>query len=145
MDQREFMRQFEVEARRLRLNMYRLPALAASDTGAIELLERMRGLAPGATWEDVIPGIQLPEPDREIGDLVAATDSDPEAFWQERELALELWRELERVVPTDTRGETMGFEFSHDLEHALRVLRRLPDGAGFEAFFAALESTPVDE
>ena len=149
MEHREFMQRFEAEARRLRLNMFRLPGLAASGTGwEQELLDRMRALAPGASWEDVFPGQLLPAPDPEIADLVEDMDADPEAFWRRRDLEHELSRELERVVPSPESlapGVSIGYTFPHGVEHALRVLRRLPDGAGSQAFHAALESTPVEE
>jgi len=147
MEHREFMRQFEAEARRLRLNMYRLSAFAASGTGwESEVLERMRGLEPGATWEDVLPGLQLDEPDPMIADLVAAFD--PEAYWRDREISDELSQEIHRVVLSDPALATVdgiGFDFPHGKEHALRVLRRLPDRAGWHAYHAALASTPPDE
>lgn len=76
-------------------------------------------------------------------------DSDPEAFWREADVAYELWRELERVAPIDRaslpEGVGYGYTFEHGHEHVLRVLRGLPDAAGYEAFLAALETTPVDE
>jgi len=76
-------------------------------------------------------------------------DNDPEAFWREAEVAYELWQELERVAPIDRaslpEGVGYGYTFTCGQEHALRVHRGLSDGAGYEAFLAAVESTPVDE
>jgi len=147
MEHDEFMRQFEAEARRLRLNMYRLSAFASSGTGwENEVLERMRGLEPGASWEDVIPGLELPAPDPMIADLVASFD--PDVYWREREISDALSRELHRVVLSDpalASADGIGFNFPHGKEHALRVLRRLPDNAGWRAYHDALASTPPDE
>jgi hypothetical protein len=84
MDVTEFKRQFEAEARRLRLNMYRLPGLAGDGSGwEAELLERMRALVPGATWADVFPGVQLPEPDPALAAVIAAVDRDPDIYWRQ--------------------------------------------------------------
>ena len=148
MEVREFKRLFEIEARRLRLNMHRLPAFAASAEAENELLERMRRLSPGATWEDVLPGVRLPEPDPLMAEAIAEMDRDPEGYWRQREIDEALWRELERVVLRDPElaaGEGIGFDFPLGREHALRVLRRLPDDAGWQAFDAALASTPAGE
>lgn len=63
MHQQEFEEPFAIEMRRLCLNPYRLGGFAASGTDwKAPLLARMRALEPGASWEDVVPGIRLPEP-----------------------------------------------------------------------------------
>ena len=140
----EFRRLFEQEARRLRLNMLRLPGLVASDTEwQTPLLARMRGLEPGATWQDVFPGVRLPDPDPHLANAIAEVDADPEAWWREEEVAQEFWAELRRLVPfhqLEPRSDEYGFGFSipEDTEYALRALRSLPDGAGWSAFREAL-------
>jgi hypothetical protein len=152
MDVQEFMQEFETEARRLRLNMLRHTGLAGTGSEWLApLLERMRALEPGATWEDVFPGRQVPEPDPLLADAITAMDRDPDAYWRERALYQELGKELERVVrmpvvASESNALGIGWSsFPHGPEHALRVLRRLPDQAGGQAFHEALESTPSDE
>ena len=141
----DFLELFEQEARRLRLNMYRLPGLAATGTGwETSILERMRSLEPGATWQDVFPDMAIPDPEPELADAIAAVDADPEAFWRERELSRLFWREFHRLVPlpqqgTDAQASGIGFSLPDDTDYALQILRSLPDGAGWAAFRDALQ------
>ena len=143
-DQQEFSRQFDREVRRLRLNMLRLPGLVASGTDwQAPLLDRMRALEPGATWEDVFPGLHLPEPDPHLAMAIAAFDADPEAWWQEHEIGQQLLTEFRRLVPRPREevafeGQVFGWSLPEDPEYALRILRSLPDGAGWNAFRDAL-------
>ena len=150
MDHREFKTLFEFEARRLRLNMLRLPGLAGSGSGWREqLLAHMRSLEPVCTWADVFPGANLPEPPPALRDDVAANDVDPDTFWRWKELHNALWREMERVLSAEmakanASGSGFGMSFPHGPEHALRVFRNLPDGAGTKAAWAALTTVPAD-
>ena len=143
MDTQEFMDQFFSEARRLRLNMYRLPALAMSASdGQARLLDRMRELKVGATWEDVFPGMELPDVDPELEEAIAELDADPERYWRERDFWELLFAELDRIVPgrkAEAGGNSIGFNVP-DRDRALRMLQRLPDGAGWDAFLKALEA-----
>jgi hypothetical protein len=150
MDRHEFSSCFDSEARRLRLNMRRLGGLASSGSGWEEkLLAHMRSLEPGCTWQDVFPGMPQFEPPPEMRDEVAANDADPERYWRHRELHLTAWAEMLRVMPVEyaaamRAGEGFGMAWPHGAEHALRVFRSLPDGAGGEVAWAALTSTPPD-
>jgi hypothetical protein len=150
MDHREFRSRFHVEARRLRLNMLRLPGLAASGTGWEEkLLTHMRGLEPGCTWTDVFPDVHLSEPPLEARDDIAANDADPEIYWRFVELHEALWNEMKRVLPAEIEaaeraGSGFGMANPHGPEHALRVFRSLPDGAGAKVAWTALNSTPAE-
>lgn len=151
MSDEQFPRQFEREARRLRLNMIRLPSLVASGTDwQAPLLNRMRALEPGATWQDVFPGLQVPEPDLHLANAIAAFDADPEAWWREHEIGQEVLREFRRLVPfprQEVASDDQGFGWSlpQDAEYTLRALRSLPDGAGWSAFRDALHRTRPGE
>jgi hypothetical protein len=144
LDIQEFWRQFEREARRLRLNMIRLPGLVASgENWQAPLLDRMRALEPGATWQDVFPGAQLPEPDPHLAGAVAAFEADPDAWWREHDISEQVSREFRRLVPFPRKEATsddqgFGWSLPDDAEYALRLLRSLPDGAGWSAFRNAL-------
>lgn len=146
LDTQDFWREFEREARRLRLNMIRLPGVVASGADwQAPLLDRMRALEPGATWENVFPGAQLPEPDPHLAHAIGAFDADPEAWWREHEIGRDVLREFRRLVPFPRQEATsddqgFGWDLPQDAEHALRVLRSLPDGAGWGAFREALHS-----
>jgi hypothetical protein len=151
MDHREFMSHFEAEARRLRLNMFRLTGLAASGSGWEErILAHMRSLQPECTWADVFPGPPLPEPPPEMHDQVAAADADPEVYWRWAERNAALWREMRRVFSAEIAEANrvrsgFGMSFPHGPDHALRVFRSLPDGAGAKVAWTALTSIPPDE
>lgn len=144
LDIQDFWRHFEREARRLRLNMIRLPGLVV--TGADwqgPLLDRMRALEPGSTWQDVFPRAQLPEPDPHLAKAIAAFDVDPEAWWRHHELGQALVREFRRLVPfpreeATSEDQGFGWDLPEDGEYTLRLLRSLPDGAGWKAFRDAL-------
>lgn len=144
LDIQEFWRHFEREARRLRLNMIQLPGVVA--TGADwqrPLLDRMRALEPGSTWQDVFPGAQLPEPDPHLAGAIAAFDADPDAWWREHEIGQDISREFRRLVPfprlqDSSDDQVYGWDLPEDAEYALRRLRSLPDGAGWNAFRDAL-------
>ena len=149
MDRRDFAVEFEREVRRLRLNMLRLPGLIATGSGwEATLLDRMRALEPGATWEDVFPGLRLPEPDPHLVDAIAAFDADPDAWWREHDLSQQIRREFRRLVSFPLEEAAFsdgGFGWSlpeeleyEELEYALHVLRSLPDGAGWTSFREAL-------
>jgi hypothetical protein len=150
MDRHEFNSCFDSEVRRLRLNMLRLGGLAASGSGWEEkLLAHMRNLEPGCTWEDVFPGRPQREPPPELRDEIATNDADPERYWRLREMHLAVWSEMMRVLPVEYAaalgaGRGFGMAWPHGPEHALRVFRNLPDGAGAEAAWTALTSTPPD-
>jgi len=150
MDHHEFISRFDSEARRLRLNMRRIGSLAVSGSGWEEkLLVRMSSLEPGCTWQDVFPGMPPFEPPPEMRDEVAANDADPERYWRHRELHLAALNEMLRVMPVEyaaamRAGEGFGMHWPHGAEHALRVFRSLPDGAGAVATWRALNSTPAD-
>jgi hypothetical protein len=150
MDRREFRSRFELEERRLRLNPLRLGGLAASGSGWEEkLLAHMRTFEPGCTWEDVFPGMPQRELSPELRDAIAAFDADPERYWRHQELQLTAWTEMLRVMPVEyaaamRAGEGFGMAWPHGAEHALRVFRNLPDGAGAVAAWTALTSTPPD-
>ena len=149
-DTQEFWHHFEREARRLLLNMVRLPNFFASGSDwQAPLLARMRALEPGATWQDVFPGAHLPEPDAHLANAIAAFDADPEAWWREHEVGQEVSREFRRLVPFPRREATsddqgFGWDLPEDAEYALRMLRSLPDGAGWKAFRDALHSKRRD-
>ena len=150
MESREFKSCFEAEVRRLRLNMLRLPGLAASGLGWEEkLLAHMRGLQPECGWADVFPGAPLPEPPPEMRDEVAANDADPERYWLWIEMHKALSSEMRRVLSVEyaaprSEGSGFGMAFPHGPEHALPVFRSLPDGAGATAAWAALTTAPSD-
>jgi hypothetical protein len=150
MDRHEFNSRFDLEARRLRLNVLRLGGLAASGSGWEEkLLVHMRNLEPGCTWEDVFPGMPQRQPSPEMSNAIAAFDADPERYWRNRELQLAAWTEMLRVMPVEyaaakRAGEGFGMAWPHGAEHALRVFRNLPDGAGAEAAWTSLTSTSRD-
>jgi hypothetical protein len=150
LDNQEFKSSFDREARRLRLNMLRLGGLATSGAGWQEqLLSRMRSLEPGCTWQDVFPGMILPDPPPEMHDRIVAVDADPDIYWQRAELHEALWREIKRVLPAElARGGHPnpgdGLSFPGTVEHTLSVLRSLPDGAGAEAARAALTKVPEE-
>lgn len=131
------MRQFDAEMRRLGLDMFRFPGLKVRGTPwETPALERMRSLQPGATWSDVFPDLDLPA-------LPPAPDLESEQFWRQRALL----NELRRVLSTQgasSDGQGM-ITLPHGADHAVRVLRRLPDGAGWQALATALASTPPDE
>ncbi|HKO20202.1 MAG TPA: hypothetical protein VJU82_15095 [Acidobacteriaceae bacterium] len=144
LDIQEFWRHFEREARRLRLNMIRLPGVVA--TGADwqgPLLDRMRALEPGSTWQDVFAGVQIPEPDPRLAGGIATFDADPDAWWREHEIGQDITREFRRLVPFPRQqgssdDEVYGWDLPEDAEHALGRLRSLPDSAGWNAFRDAL-------
>jgi hypothetical protein len=150
LDSREFKSLFEAEARRLRLNMLRLTGLAGSGSEWHEqLLAHMRRLEPPCTWADVFPGAHLPEPPPEFRNDIAANDADPELYWRRAELHEALWSEMKRVLPAEIEAaqrEGSGFmmAYPHGPEHALRVFRDLPNGAGAEVTWSALNSTPAE-
>lgn len=150
MDREAFRSRFEAEGRRLQLNMLRLPGLAGCGFGWDEtLLAHMRVLSPGCTWADVFPGVRIPEPPPELHAQVAAADADPEAYWRVAEAQSALWQEAERVLSAEWAraqrdGVAFGMSYPYGPEHALRVLRGLPDGAGWEAVEAALASAPPE-
>jgi hypothetical protein len=134
MDDREFQQQFAEETRRLRLNPYRLGGglAVSSPDGGNSLLTRMRALEIGATWEDVFPGLQLADPEPHVAEAIASFDADPDAFWNDHDRhAFEA--EFRRVVLPALRN-------SDSLREALRAVRGLPDGAGWEAFHRALRA-----
>ena len=151
LDNQEFAREFDREARRLRLNMVRLPGVVATGTDwQRPLLDRMRALQLGATWEDVFPGFRLPEPDPHLAEAIAAFDADPEAWWREHEIGQDVLREFRRLVPfprQEVTSEDQGFGWSlpEDPEYALRMLRSLPNGAGWNAFREALHRKRPEE
>lgn len=151
MDPHEFTSCFEAEVRRLRLNMLRLPGLAASGSGWEEkLFAHMRGLEPECTWADVFPGAPLPEPPPEVRDDVAANDADPELYWRRKEMYETLVSEMQRVLPAEyeaaqREGSGFGMSIPHGPEHALRVFRSLPDGAGAKVAWSALSSVLPDK
>jgi hypothetical protein len=151
LEMQEFKRQFDREARRLKLNMLKLPGLVATGTDwEVVLLDRMRALEPGATWQDVFLGLQLPEPDPHLANAIAAFDADPEAWWREHEVGEEVLREFRRLVPfprQEATSDDQGFGWSlpEDPEYVLRLLRSLPDGAGWRAFRDALHSERPQE
>jgi len=126
LDEHNFGKQFEREARRLRLKMLRPAGLVASGTDwQAALLARMRALEPGARWQDVFPGLELPDPEPHLADAIAAADADPEAWWREQEVAQEFWREFDRLVPfrrqdagSDEHG--LGFSLPEDDFDAIR-------------------------
>jgi hypothetical protein len=69
---------------------------------------------------------------------------------RELDLLRAISEEFQRVMPAsldNAEPTAIGFEcaFPHGPEHALRVLRRLPDQAGGEAIREALEQTPPSE
>jgi len=104
----------------------------------------MRALEPGARWQDVFPGLELPDPEPHLADAIAAADADPEAWWREQEVAQEFWREFDRLVPfrrqdAGSDEHELGFSLPEDAEYALRALRSLPDGSGWSAFRDALQ------
>ena len=137
MEHQEFAREFEAEVHRLNLDMFRFPGLKVRGTPwEAPALERMRSLQPGATWADVFPDLELLEPD-------PGPDRESEQFWRK----LEFLRELRRVVsaPGASSEGMGGITLPHGPEHALRVLRELPDGAGWRALEAALASRPADD
>jgi hypothetical protein len=144
LDGQEFRRQFDREAHRLRLNMVRMPNYVVSGTDwHAALLDRMRALEPGATWQDVFPEFQLREPDPHLAGAIAAFDADPEAWWREHDIGEQVLREFTRLVPfprTEATSDDQGFGWSlpEDAEYALRLLRSLPDEAGWSAFRDAL-------
>jgi hypothetical protein len=152
MDRDAFIAQFEAEARRLRLNPWRLGALSASaDATGWEgaLLERMRGLAPGVAWADVFSdgGAEQAGRGAELESWAAEADAEPEGAWHELDEVRTLGRELDRVIPPALRlatvpGARWGLSFPHGRAHALAVLRQMSDGAGTAAFLAALAATP---
>jgi hypothetical protein len=150
MDSREFKSRFEFEVRRLRLNMRRLPGLAAGGSGWEEkLLAHMRTLQPGCTWVDVLPGALIPEPPPEMLDEIAADDADPERYWRRAEMYEALMREMKRVLPAEfaagtRQGGGPGMVLPNGPEHALRVFRELPDGAGAKVAWSALNATSTD-
>ena len=133
MDHREFENQFATEARRLRLNPYRLDGLAGGGTDWEEpLLAHMRALEPGVSWEDVFPGHVDPEFEPHLAELIASFDANPDAYWNERDRQA-VDREFHRVVLTHLTN-------SVDLDNGLRALRSLPDNAGWDAFQQALRT-----
>ena len=150
MDPRDFMTHFEAEVRRLRLNMWRLTGLATGGAEAQnELLAHMRSLEPGVSWADVFPGERLREPPPEVADIVSAGDADPDHFWRWRDVRQALSKEAERVLSVEhakARAEGNGFalDYPHGPEHALRVMRSLPDAAGWDAWSKALAASPPD-
>jgi hypothetical protein len=150
MDHREFRSRFEAEVRRLRLNMLRFGGLATSGSGGEEkLLAHMRSLELGCSWGDVFPGAPPFVPPLEMREEVAAADADPDLYWRRLELQLAAWTEMLRVVPVEyaaalRAGTGFSMAWPHGAEHALRVFRSLPDGAGVKAAWTALTSTPPD-
>jgi hypothetical protein len=122
-----------------------LPGLVATGSDwQVVLLDRMRALEPGATWQDVFPGLQPPEPDPHLANAIAAFDADPEAWWREHEVAQEVLKEFRRLVPlpgqeATSDNQVFGWSLPEDPEYALRLLRGLPDGAGWRAFRDALD------
>jgi hypothetical protein len=139
MEPSAFAAHFEAEVRRLGLDPLRLTGLTMSGTGAQwqeQLLAHMRSLAPGADWTDVLP-------EARAGSVADTNDVDRDLI-----RAQAIGRELERVIPAETRCTTMsgaswGISFPHGPAHALQVLQRLPDGVGAEAVLAALATAPT--
>ena len=71
---------------------------------------------------------------------------DPDYKDEDLDASLEFFAELQRVAPDSTQPSSFFVQFPRDQRHALEVLRRIPDGAGLEAFLTALaESVDDDE
>jgi len=94
----DFIKQFNGEMRRLGLNPHRLPGLAVGATGWDDLLTHMRALEPDASWTDVFPDTDMPEPDPELPDATARFDADPDAYWNERDIRRAIDGEFRRIV-----------------------------------------------
>ena len=73
MDHRSFQVAFEAELDRLGLSLTQLPGLIIeNDHSASALLERLRSLPPGATWQQVFPDMPAG-----LGPLAALTRPRP--------------------------------------------------------------------
>ena len=84
------------------------------------------------------------------GYAIAAFDADPEAWWREHEVAQALLREFRRLVPfprqeatSDNQG--FGWALPVDPEYTIRLLRSLPDRAGWNEFREALHRKRPEE
>jgi hypothetical protein len=146
---RYFTLDIERELRCIGVDLARLTGLAATGgPSPIDFLRWLRTI-PGGTGHEAFlarleapprdGGPHAPGPDEQPAPDVA-TYADPDM--DERKA---FWQELDRVVPRSTWPEGasgFGFDWPHGREHALAVLRGLPDRAGPAAFIRALEGTP---
>ena len=66
---------------------------------------------------------------------------DPDYEDQELDASLELVAQLQRVAPDSAGPSEFFLQFPRDTQHALEVLRRLPDGAGLHAVVKALNDS----
>ena len=138
----------EREMRRIGVDLEALGALASTGPLTAEALLRwLRWLPTGLGHAEFMRRLALPAA---AGGLeLALTDADlppadPEYHDPEIEERIALQHELERVVWPALRAQhsagTYGVSMRHGPAAALANLRRLPDGASYEAVIAALDA-----
>ena len=105
-----------------------VPGALGHDAFLARLDELISQHAAGAPMHDVA----------EAADV--ATFRDPDI-----NTTLEYHVEFDRVVPpASVAGRNFGYSWPRGQTHALSILRALPDGAGLEAYLAALRASASD-
>ena len=138
------------ELRRIGVDLERLGGLAiVGGPPPNEFLRWLRTI-PGRLGHDAF----LARVDRMIADHAAGApiaegaEATDVATFRDRDIdrVLEYHVEFDRVVPpASVAGRNLGYDWPRGQAHALSVLRALPDGAGLEAYLAALQASAPDD
>ena len=142
--------QVERELRRIGVDLERLGGLATADGPPPEEFLRWLRSVPGGIGHDAFleridqlesayaAGVPMPDLS-EAPDATTFRDPDVGA-------ALDYHTEFDRVVPPSSiAGRSYAYNRPHGRAHALRILRALPDGAGLDAYLAALQASERDD
>ena len=138
------------EFRRIGVDLERLGGLVTTDgPSADDFLRWLRTLPGGLGHDAFLARVEQLMSNHAAG-IPAANDleaPDVRTFRDpEVDTALEYHTEFDRVVPpASVAGRSFGYNWPRGREHALSILRALPDGAGLDVYLAALRDSAPDD